>query len=123
MSALLPYRPKFLEKALLFSLPALYSLVPTAFDQASSIHARHLLRAEAALALTPPRYDLFWIHSRVCEAAYGALEELKLIPASTLFPIILDGESSSSPSLQPTAHAENVPQQNPEENPPQESES
>lgn len=65
-------------------------------DAASAIHARHLAGAEKALAATPPRLDLFWLHSRMCDTAVLALEELK--------------ELSSVLPKQPTEDAENPPQ-------------
>lgn len=47
---------------------------------AANLHAHHLRRAEDALKLSPPRLDIFWLHSRICDAIALTLAELKELP-------------------------------------------
>lgn len=68
-SAPVPYLPFSQWSA----LTAMDSLITTA----ASVHHIHLVRAQKALECVPPRFDLFYFHSAMCNATVKALDILQ----------------------------------------------
>lgn len=82
-------------------------------DLAASIHTTHLERAARALKHSPPQLKHFWIHSRICDVMMDVVQELKLLPETSVFTL---SDSASAGPQQPTPDAVN--QANTEDNPP-----
>lgn len=54
--------------------PAMPKPLDSLYATAKALLDLHMQRAQAALQAKPPRLDLFWLHSRHCDASIQTLE-------------------------------------------------
>lgn len=79
--------------------PRAHAPMTSLLDTAASIHTKHLSAAQRAMDAVPPRLDLFWLHSRICDSVSQTLDDLRPKQATSA-PVPADDNTEAQPPQQ-----------------------